>query len=273
MTSFLFSSKEDSSFLVKTDKKLSNDETVKTHLVKTERKNYSPTVARVLDGNKTPPEKKKGNQSMRSIKINFKAQQVITRDNTGDPTKSIPMGTNMIGKTLTAIDTREPNQMIKILLPYGGRSKMGVEIEKGTLLFGHVFYSGKGRKVAIVINKGLTPDEMEFDIEAQVLDPSHYSVGLAGEVNSQSDVRVLSALGLSIASGATSIMMEREAMNNLGQTAPKATLGNAALRGLSTSAQEESTRQADKFKDLEDYVTIPAGTDVIVSLTKTYMEK
>lgn len=273
LTVFLSSLDEDSSFLARTDKKLVENE-LKSKLVVVDGKTYSPAVSKVLSAGKAFSEPKKENKTPRAVlRVNFKAQQVITRDNSNDPTRSIPMGTNMIGKTLTAIDTRESSQIIKILLPYGGRSKLGVEIEKGTILFGHVFYSGKGRKVSIAINKGLTPDEREFDIEAHILDPSNYSVGLVGEVNSQSDVRVLSALGLSVAAGATDIMMERETMNGLGQTAPKATIGNAALKGISTSAQDESTRQADKFKDAEDFVIIPAGSDVIVSLTKSYMEK
>ncbi len=273
LTTFIFSTQEDSSFLGRTDKKLTKKDD-KKDMVTSNGKTFTPEVSKVLNSNTVTAQKSKAIQSTKmNLKINFKAQQVITRDNTGDPTRSIPMGTNMIGKTLTAIDTRESSQIIKILLPYGGRSELGVEIEKGTILFGHVSYSGRGRKVSITINKGLTPDEREFDIEAHVLDPSNYSVGLVGEVNSQSDVRALSALGLSVAAGATDIMMERETMNGLGQTAPKANLGNAALKGLSTSAQDESTRQAEKFKDAEDFITIPAGSDVIVSLTKSYMEK
>jgi hypothetical protein len=273
LTTFISSTREDSSFLGRTDKKLTkNDDKKDTTTLNG--KTFTPQVSKVLGSSAVTAQKSKASQNPRmNLKINFKAQQVITRDNTGDPTKSIPMGTNMIGKTLTAIDTRESSQIIKILLPYGGRSKLGVEIEKGTILFGHLSYSGRGRKVSITINKGLTPDEREFDIEAHVLDPSNYSVGLVGEVNGQSDVRVLSAMGLSVSSGAMDIMMERETMNGLGQTAPRATLGNATLKGLSESARDESTRQTEKFKDSEDFITIPAGSDVIVSLTKSYLEK
>jgi hypothetical protein len=273
VTTALLSMQEDSSFLGKTDKKILDDG-VKSEPQAGGANTYSPAVNKVLGTYKMTGETKKKNQRPRAaIKINFKAAQVISRDNTGDPTRSVPIGTNLIGKTLTAIDTREPNQMIKILLPYGGRSKLGVEIEKGTILFGQVSYSGKGRKVSVTINKGLTPDEREFDIDAQVLDPSNYSVGLVGESNSQSDLRAMSALGLSVAAGAAEIMVERETMNGLGQTAPRPTIGNAALKGLSSSTQEEANRQGEKFKDAEDYITLPAGSDVIVSLTKSYVEK
>lgn len=267
----LFATKEDSSFLGKTDKKIIDDNE-KVMNNDFQGNSYSPTVRKVL-GNEKAAASNKRVQKVIPMRINFKAAQVISRDSSGDPARSIPIGTNMIGKTLTAIDTREPNQMVKILLPYGGKSKMGFEIEKGTVLFGQVSYSGKGRKVSIAVTKGLTPDEREFDIDAQVLDPSNYSVGLVGESNSQADARVLSALGLSVVSGAAEIMVEREAMNGFGQTAPRPTIGNAALRGFSSSAQEEANRMGDKFKDADDYITLPAGKDVIVSLTKSYVEK
>lgn len=273
LTTALLSMQEDSSFLGKTDKKILDDGLNSESQVEGG-KTFSSIVKKVLgNGTATAAEKKKSQQPRALAKINFKAAQVISRDSAGDPTRSVPIGTNMIGKTLTAIDTREPNQTIKILLPYGGRSKLGVEIEKGTVLFGQVNYSGKGRKVSVVITKGLTPDEQEFDIAAQVLDPANYSVGLVGESNSQSDLRVLSALGLSVAAGAAEIMVERETMNGMGQTAPRPTIGNTALRGLSASSQEEANRQGEKFKDAEDYITVPAGRDVIVTLTKSYMEK
>lgn len=269
LTVTFLSMQEDSSFLGAIDKKILDEN---LELQASTGKTFSSAVKKVLnDDEATVATKNK--KSRIAMKINFKATQVISRDNAGDPTRSVPIGTNMIGKTLTAIDTREQSQIIKILLPYGGKSKLGVEIEKGTILFGQVSYSGKGRKVSVTITKGLTPDEQEFDIAAHVLDPANYSVGLMGESNSQSDLRVLSALGLAVAAGAADIMVEREVMNGFGQTAARPTIGNAALSGLSASTQEEANRQGEKFKDSEDYVTLPAGRDVIISLTKSYMEK
>jgi len=271
-TMVVFAMRVDSSFLRKTDKKIVQDG-VKSDARMASGNTYSSTVGKILGSYNVSGDKKKNQGPRLGSKMNFKAAQVISRDSAGDPTRSVPIGTNMIGKTLTAIDTREQNQMIKILLPYGGKSKLGVEIEKGTVLFGQVSYSGRGNKVSVTISKGLTPDEREFEISAQVLDPSNYSAGLVDESNSQADLRVLSALGLSVASGASEIMMERENANALGQTMPRATLGNAALQGLSASSQQEASRQGDKSKDADDYITLPAGSDVIVTLTKAYVEK
>ena len=104
-----------------------------------------------------------------SVNHQLRTQKIVS---VGDPSKTVPIGTNLIGKTLTSIDTREQNQTIKVLLPYGGKSKVGAEIEKNTILFGRVTYSGKGEKVYLSINKALAPDGHEFEIEAQALAPT-----------------------------------------------------------------------------------------------------
>ena len=45
--------------------------------------------------------------------------------------------------------------------------------------------------------------------------------------------------------------------------------GNLRLR----PAQSESTRQAEAIGQEQEYVTVDAGSDLIVSLTKAYVEK
>ncbi len=229
-----------------------------------------PRVKSLLASSKTNKAQGSG-KSGAILRLNYKATQVIARDNAGDPSKTVPIGTSLIGKTLTSIDTREPNQTIKVLLPYGGKSKVGAEIEKNTILFGRVTYSGHGEKVYLSLTKALSPEGHEFEIEAQALNPKDYSPGLAGTVNSNSDLRVLSAVGLAVVSGATEIMTEREMVN--GMAAPKLELQNAAYQGVSKSSQAEASREASKLNESEDYITIPAGSDVIIALTKSYTEK
>ena len=229
-----------------------------------------PRVKSLLANSKTKTTQSSGKSSSLA-RLNYKATQVIARDNVGDPSKTVPIGTSLIGKTLTSIDTREPNQTIKVLLPYGGKSKVGAEIEKNTILFGRVSYSGKGEKVYLSLNKALAPNGHEFEIEAQALNPKDYSPGLSGKVNSNSDLRVLSAVGLAVVSGAAEIMTEREMVN--GMSAPKIELKNAAYQGLSKSSEAEANREASKLMESEDYITIPAGSDVIIALTKSYTEK
>ncbi len=229
-----------------------------------------PRVKSLLTSSKTNKTQGSGRTGTIS-RLNYKATQVIARDNAGDPSKTVPIGTSLIGKTLTSIDTREPNQTIKVLLPYGGKSKVGAEIEKNTILFGRVTYSGKGEKVYLSLNKALSPEGREFEIEAQALNPKDYSPGLAGTVNRNSDMRVLSAVGLAVVSGASEILTEREMVN--GMSAPKLELQNAAYQGISKSSEAEASREASKLNESEDYITIPAGSDVIIALTKSYIEK
>ena len=132
---------------------------------------------------------------------------------------------------------------------------MGAEIEKNTILFGRVTYSGHGEKVYLALNKALSPEGHEFEIEAQALNPKDYSPGLAGTLNSNSDFRILSAVGLAVVSGATEIMTEREMVNDM--SVPKLEMQNAVYQGISKSSQAEASREASKLNESEDYITIP----------------
>ncbi|MEZ4744001.1 MAG: hypothetical protein R3B45_16395 [Bdellovibrionota bacterium] len=60
------------------------------------------------------------------VNIAYKAPQVIERKGPDGFGAGFPVGSNLIGKLLTAIDTREQSQFYKVLLPYGGRSKTAV---------------------------------------------------------------------------------------------------------------------------------------------------
>ena len=71
-------------------------------------------------------------------KIKYRAPQVIERKDSF--ASKLPLGTNLIGKLLTSIDTRESEQLYKVLLPYGGKGKHGEGIPKNTVLFGTVTY-------------------------------------------------------------------------------------------------------------------------------------
>ena len=93
------------------------------------------------------------------------------------------MGTNLIGKTLTTIDTRQADQLVKVLLPYGGRAKSGGELPKNSILFGQVTYGGKGEKVFIKFSKGVLPSGEEFQVEAQGLKSGRLFAGIGGAIS------------------------------------------------------------------------------------------
>ena len=206
------------------------------------------------------------------MKINYKAKQVVLNDGAFDPDRTMPMGTNLIGKTMTTIDTRQAAQLVKVLLPYGGRAKTGGQLPKNSILFGQVTYGGKGEKVFIKFDKGVLPNGEEIQVEAQGLSPSDYSPGLLGQFHGNRDMRVASSMGLTMIAAATNVLTEREAIGGSalmpGAVNPKATMKNAMYQGASQVAQSEANRQAQEIGEAEEYVTVDAGTDLIVSLTK-----
>ena len=211
------------------------------------------------------------------MKINYRAKQVLVSEGAFDPARTIPMGTNIIGRTLTTIDTRQAEQLVKVLLPYGGRFQGGGEIPKNSVVFGQVSYGGKGKKVFIKFGKGTFPGGQEFPLEAQALSSSDYSPGISGSFHGNADVRIASTLGLTMVAGMSDVLTEKESLGGSalqsGAVTPKATMKNALYHGVSEVANAEAQRQAEAIGDEQEYVTVDAGTDIIVSLTKAYIEQ
>ena len=207
--------------------------------------------------------------------VNLKAVQVIVRQGDPDPDKTLPLGSNFIGKLLNTIDTRDPDLTVKVSLPYGARGKAQGNIPPNSILMGKATYPGKGEKIFIQFNKGVDHDGREFDIDAQALSSKDYSTGVVGDFHGTTDVRVATTLGLTMVGGVTDVLTEKEAVGNslLDSVNPKPTMKNALLHGVSQVAQSESQRQAEKLNENQDYVTVPEGSDVIVSLTKAFIEK
>lgn len=220
-----------------------------------------------------PPERSRYVQN-----IEYKAIQVIERKGADSLSHGLPVGSNMVGKLLTTIDTRETNQLYKVLLPYGGQDRNGGDIPKNTILFGKVSYPGKGKKIFIKFSKALLPDGQEVELNAQALDSKEYSPGLLGQFHGRTMERVASTLGLTMASVMTDTLTEREAIgggvSNGGimamEATPKATAKNALLQGLSKVSEMEAQRQANELANQQEYVTVPAGQEMIVNLVSTY---
>ncbi len=203
-------------------------------------------------------------------KIEYKAPQVIERKGTDSFTDKLPVGTNLIGKLLTGIDTREVKQFYKVFLPYGGRSKHGGSIPKNSILFGTVSYPGKGKKVFMQFSKALLPDGREVELKAQALNAKDYSPGLVGEFHSKAIERVASTLGLTMVSAITDTLTEKQVLGTEGTVTPKATTKNALYQGISKASEMEAQRQMAELGDVQEYVTIPAGQELIVNLVTTY---
>lgn len=264
---------EDTSMMAQTDKPIESKSNPKSK----SSSGVSDDVAGVMGSSTNIEAEAKKKQSSNSKHVNverkYKAAQVIVREGSYQREKTIPIGTNLIGKLLVSIDTRETEQFYKVFLPYGGNFKEGAEIPKGSTLFGKIKYSGKGRKVFMTFSKGVFPTGEEFEIEAQALNSKDYSPGLVGDFHGRSGARVAAALGLSIVSGASTLLMDREQLGAQGVTAPKATLKNAMYGGLSQAANTEAERQGQRLSEKTEYVTIDAGKDLIINLTGAYKKK
>jgi hypothetical protein len=201
--------------------------------------------------------------------IKYHAVQIVQRQG-GDPSKTLPMGTSLIGRLLTGIDTREPNSLARVLVPYGGSFDHERHIDKNSILFGNVAYSGSGERVYIKFTRFLSPDGKEFKVDAQALSSADYSPGLSGEENDGAGSRLAGTVGLTMFSGMTDALTNKQALTEFGDVSAKPTLRDGFYNGLAKSTNQEAQRRAAKMNDAKDYVTIPAGLDLIVSLTETF---
>lgn len=198
--------------------------------------------------------------------IKLMAKQIISRSDLPSSEGSLPTGTNFIGKLISTIDTRDQKQFIKVLLPYGGSFKGKNKIPKDTILLGSVNYQGTGKKVYITFVKAIFPDGKEFEINAQALNPQDYSTGILGDYHGMATVRIATTLGLSMVSGMTDVLTEKQALGESGAVTPKATMKNAFYHGVSKVSEMEANRQAGELSNEKAYVTVDAGSDLIVSL-------
>ncbi len=267
-------SQDDASFFGKTDKPLSLSDDARPTPPATDSKVGSLLKNSEGRGTGGARQRPSGGAGM---KVNYRAKQVLVSEGAFDAARTIPMGTNLIGKTLTTIDTRQAEQLVKVLLPYGGRFQGGGEIPKQSILFGHVSYGGKGKKVFVKFSKGIFPSGEEFSLEAQALSSGDYSPGVVGRFHGNADVKIASALGLTMVAGMSDVLTEKESLGGSalqsGAVTPKATMKNALYHGVSQVAKTEAQRQAEAIGNEQEYVTVDAGTDLIVSLTKAYVEQ
>lgn len=204
--------------------------------------------------------------------IVYKAPQIVQRKGS-DPTKTLPIGTRMIGKLRSGIDTREPNQLIEVTLPYGGSAAWERRIDRNSSLFGTISYPGKGEKVYINFHRGVNLDGSEFRIQAQALNPIDFSPGILGESHDAFGLRIAATAGLSMLSSISEVMVEKEVLGQGAFPTPKSTLRNALLSGARRGTEQEAQRRAEQIQGEGEYVIIEAGEELIVNLTETYMQE
>jgi type IV secretory pathway VirB10-like protein len=200
----------------------------------------------------------------------FRAKQVLERDNGKSGKKALPTGSNLIGKLLTTIDSRDLSSPIKVLIPYGGKFQGEEFIEKNTVFIGKASYSGKGERVFISFDRAILPSGQEKSITASALDSSDYSNGIVGDVHSETGMRIAGSLGLTMVSSMSDVLTEKTAHGESGVVIPKANIRNAAFQGVSKISAMEASRQAETIAQTPPYITLDAGIDLIVTLGAIY---
>ncbi len=206
---------------------------------------------------------------LQPLHLRYRAKQVITP---GESYEKLPIGSNFIGKFASGIDTRYP-EGVQVVLPYGAAHKFGGgSLPPQTILFGQSSYPGHGDRVYINFDHGLLPDGNEFKISARALSSKDYRPGVIGDYHGNTGDRMASVIGLSMISGMSDVMIQKESLGQSILPTPKANLRNGFYNGLSNVAQMEANEQANKLGQTPSYVTIDSGSDLIISLSSSYYE-
>lgn len=221
-------------------------------------------------GEKTLEQQKRedAERGRRRIVIRYAATQVIGTETKGP--KAIRMGAKLLGFLMSAINTREPS-LVRVLLPHGGAAS-GVEIEKGSILYGQFSYGGASDKVQISFSRLDTPDGLQKRISAVAVDAADYTAGVRGEVYSGAGVKLAAGMGLTMFSGMADVLTERESLGPMNGAQAKPTMKNALLQGLSRAAQDEAGRTQSEIASQKDYIVIPEGKELIIQLTEDFQK-
>lgn len=238
-----------------------------------EAENAKPGVmARLFSNGEKKLEQQKREDAERSkhrVVIRYSATQVIGTETKGP--KAIRTGAKLLGFLMNAIDSREPS-LVRVLLPHGG-AVSGVEIEKGSILYGQFSYSGSSEKVQISFSRLDTPDGMSKKISAIAVDAADYTVGIRGEVYSGTGMKLAAGMGLTMFSGMADVLTEKESLGlSANGVQAKPTMKNALLQGLSRAAQDEAGRTQSEIASQKDYVVIPEGKEMIIQLTEDFQK-
>ena len=203
------------------------------------------------------------------INVRYNAKQVILPS---EPYDKLPIGSDFIGKFVSSVDTRAPTG-VQVTLPYGAAHKAGGgSLPPETVLFGNAQYPGRGDRVYINFDHGLLPDGDEFKISAQALSSKDYRPGVIGSYHGNTGDQMAAVVGLSMVSGISNVMVQRESLGQSLMPTPKATIQNGLYSGLSNVTQMEANNQMNKLGSRPNYVTIDAGSDLIITLSSTYYE-
>lgn len=204
----------------------------------------------------------------RRAEIKYFAPQIVGENDKGP--KKMRSGAKLIGVLKTSLDTRSP-ALVRVLLPHGGETN-GVEIESGSVLVGQFSYGGEGDRIFLTFSRLDPPEGAEpRKISAVGLDAGTFRPGIQGDEFTGQGEKVAASLGLSMFSGMADTLVERESLGNVyGGVQAKPSMKNALLQGTSRAAQDQVSRTASSLDQVNSYVVVPEGKEVIVELLEDY---
>ena len=212
---------------------------------------------------------KKAIEKKTVVKIKYYAPQIVGDD---DEKPIIRSGAKLIARLLTAIDTRT-SSLVRAEVAHDSEAH-GVEIERGSILVGHHSYTGSGDRVTLSFSRIDFPGGKSKSISAQALDARDFMAGVIGDQVSDGGVKVASSLGLTMFSGMTDTLTDRESLGNsyYGVQA-KPSMKNALLQGLSHASQDQASRTASSIGAERDYVVVPEGKEMIIELNEDFNDR
>ena len=71
-------------------------------------------------------------------------------------------------------------------------------------------------------------------------------------------------------SAITDTLTEKQVLGSEGVVTPKATVKDALYQGIAKASEAEAQRQMAELGNVQEYVTIPAGKEMIINLLETY---
>lgn len=211
--------------------------------------------------------KKEADEKRRKVAIRYLAPQVLGSNSKG--AKAIRSGAKLIGRLLRPLDTRA-QAIVAVGLPQGGEAS-GVVIDPGSTLIGAYSYSGNGDKVYLTFSRVDSPDGDSRRINAQALDASDYTPGVPGEEFTGNGVKIAASLGLTMFSGMTDTLTDRESLGNtFNGVQAKPSMKNALLQGLSQASKDQADRTSSAIGQEKGYVIIPEGKEMIIELSEDF---
>lgn len=214
---------------------------------------------------------RKSLQGIQQKPLEYRAKQVLIRAENNNDKRKLPIGSNIIGKLLSSIDSRDLMSQIKVLLPYGAKFNGEQLIPKNSMLIGKANYTGNGERIFISFDRLVTPSGDETKIMANALDSSDYANGIIGDVHSESGIRIAGTLGLTMISTMADVLTEKYSHGDLGVVTPKSTIKNSVYQGVSKVTEMEATRQAEEMAKVTPFIILNAGKELIISLTSSFI--